>query len=351
MNNASINNKQDILTEKEKMYTISNEEAVFVQMFIQNLKNQIDNDKYPTKQDLLNEIKNNERFINIAESNESYYSEILKYYDTYEEKNERNIWQGLQEQIRENDAKLATMQDENGNFHTIQNDLSSSSLQEEFNDEINKQIAKGANAPTSAQDAFEVARKKIKVEEVFLPANQINKTSILVQSLIRYFEDEKITDVMFSENGLARDRDGNLYEAIADSSGKVTIQKLTTTTYENSSSQTEPATVMTYYEKENSFSPFDMAMLTALYTSENYIEQIRQLNLPPEQEQALIQDVQAHQERSFSENNKELNNAPKVFKLTKKDQNHGFLNIVLLSTITLLFGILCTLYVFVNIVI
>lgn len=321
---------------------VKTDDHVFLEQYSNSVIERIRKGEFSSKQDLQNELISNQRFSNAADLREDLYSKILREFDQYESNHENDMWSSLKEQVTKNGNNLATFTDEKGQNYTVQNDLSNNSLKDQINDVVNQEIMNGANAPKSVEDAFKVAREKVKIEEHFYTENQISGASKEVEALIQYFNQKGITDVEFSGNNLARDREGNLYEATMDKDGKITVLKTKANDYSQNPVHQQEQTLTSYENTD-----ININMLNELYNDPDWYQKIMNSNLPADQKYVLIDEISRKKQEEQNQYQYQNELKPKVYQL-KNNYNpyNGFIQVILLSMITLLFGMLCVTNIF-----
>ena len=101
-------------------------------------------------------------------------------------------------------------------------------------------------------------------------------------------------------------------------------------------------------EITNNFEILDSNTLNNLYEDDHFIETIQSMNIPANQKQYLIEEISHRKQQNKLSYQNEMR--PKVYELKNNRYPNGFLEIILLSMITLLFSLLCVTSIYIQII-
>ncbi len=222
---------------------------------------------------------------------------------------------------------------------------------------------------------FETVTRSTKPNDAF-----ILETVSPTLDALRWYAEKNHLLMEYTADGLGRDQNGNMYEANLRSDGNIYISRVRTTTFEDNKSVI-PRSVVDIYtpidiKEKSNMDSFYLDTLMEQITMENgqyrpdykqVIEMMFETTTPPLDENAKRMYIEAVEtrmlygnarENTLMEQNTKMTNQsyeekPKTL-VYKNEENHhttrgGFINAFLLTIVTVLFGTLCTMYIFLQI--
>lgn len=346
-----------------------------VDAFFQDLSIRIEKNNFQNKEELVNTIKS---FGKSLEQNPTFHAlsfqtEMRKALKAFDERTEKApTLQGTEQYSQSKDAEknknYGTLI-HNGEVVTIAGtDDIKKTLDDTYNEEEIQNLGKEA-AENNLASNFETLRKHTK-EEVFLEkAANVEKTWDTTDTftenkkreVLMYYAANNHLDFLYSKDGMAIDaKTGDAYQAIISPDQTIFIKKLEKQTYNAGSPVTEQETTVDqmtngeWGEKDK-----DMIEQTDAYTAiidaamqykENngYIDFLNDptLGLSPEEIEYCkneVEQILANEKGDdiTMDTRMQKKAAPKVYQKVQVSKRNGYVNAVLLTVITLLFGVLC----------
>lgn len=341
--------------------------------FLLQMRNDIKQGTFSSKEDLLREIDDFKTFLKDTPKTEDirlqdFDKEILELLETYDQNNKANNpkdFSNYSEFQRENGVKGATMKIGEEQYTIKQLQGEDKDISEEMNDIYNKEAIQNPDMPLqdTVENNFELLRK-YKNEEVVMTDNKLDMTPTIFsipKKALQYYMAKNGLQMQFSSDGLGRDQNGIMYEATVSMTGEITIYKTKRTTIENGNPSTEekveleviPMRELIEFEKtkpleQQTINMEFLAFLKAHLNNYGYRDILNDpsAHLSEEQKQMyedlLKEDMETKRREEIMTQQKDK---PKVYVLEqKKEGRNGFVNALLLSIITSLFGGLCLTY-------
>lgn len=349
-----------------------------MEKFLSQMEKKVKENTYTSKEELLNEINDFKTFIsNLPKTEEihlqNFDKQILNILQTYDEKNmntQKQDYSNYSEFERDNQKIGATMKIDGENHTIIQAPNAEKSVWGEMKDMYNKEaienLDKSSEIPKDKiEDNFNLLRKHTH-EEVYMTNAGLTPTQNLFsvrKKALHYYSIKNNIELEFSNDGLARDKNGTMYEATVNTTGEITIYKTKTTTIVNGNphiqEKTDLETISMYeiiaFEKTKPINEqtINFGFLDYLRNHlESYKEILEDSNNHLSQEEKdmyedlLKEDLEQKRREEFMAQKEN----PKVYVLEdKKEGRNGFVNALLLSIITSLFGGLCLAYFLIGI--
>lgn len=345
--------------------------------FLKQLEQNIQQNVYPSKEDILREITDFKTFMeNLPKTEEvelqNFDKQILMLLQKYDEKSiqipkeNNNTYKQFEKQNGQSDATIKI----DGQNHTIKQIQGSEKdvwgeMQDMYNQKAIKNMQNSADIPQdTVEQNFERLRKYTHEEvQMGAIAPAIKIFSVSTKAL-QYYSTKHHIKLDFSNENLARDQEGNMYEAVIHATGEITIYKTQTTTVVAGERQTvskvelETMTMneLVTFEKtkpvDNQTINFGFLEYLKMHIEENaYREILKSAKLSqPEIDmyEDLLKEEKEHKRQREQMMQKTKESHQKVLVVDNKKRN-GFVDALLLSIITSLFGGLCLAYFLIGI--
>lgn len=355
-------------------------EINFTLHFIQSINEKINLRKYPSKENLIDELQQfYQENKNMENFNEAEFQQQMKtVLESYDKINQINATEGIQNfsEFTRDDGRMGATYHDGKQMHTLIQDKNGKTFQEQMNLAYNENAVNSVQNNTPLQDSveqnFNLLQKYVK-EEVSMNNEPINNESSLqnnrLREVLNNYANKYHLHFEFSHDGLARDEYGNMYEAIEEKNGDIRIERPITTTYPTMSGNTQEKVVLEHItnaemndlskNQDSIMDPNTARDLAIINTAMNYPDYeafLRDpyLKLSEEKIQYLKSEIEKNLHAIHSSYKQEQQEKGKVFVYKNNPprdiKQAGFTQILLLTSTTLLFGLICTGYIFSQII-
>ena len=337
--------------------------------FVDLLKNKVDSGELKTKEEIINYIKKikeiaysnqelmqllKEAGINLDEQDlNKVTTMVLDYYDkTRVNTTSLNLDGISQMTIKDEDGfddKYIKVENRDGSYTILEDNMNSKDFVTQFNDRQNKSVDLQSNDGVKNREEIVKDMKNDKIEVNLESTNNINTRELTPEerrefaAVMRGKKADEINFVVDTKRNIYIDKDtGETYYTYLNSDNKMEVRKVNEQTSESISNDINGIDNNGVEQKVTVENPqaIDMDSLDDFelqYMLDNKFD-----SLTPEQKQTLLTLIERKKEMKSTEQTKDLSKEKGyqyVLKMNDPKQNNGYLNLIFLSLITLLFGI------------
>lgn len=397
-NNIQKGNTKDISTITR---TVNSEASI--QFFLNQTKQKIEIGQFQSKEELLKHIHDFDTLMKKEKKDkplelQQFEKQIKSLLSLYDQKygTQEKDYSNLTEITRDDGTILSNYKTQSGENITLEQMKSNDSIKEQMDDMYNQVAAKNAGAikENIIESNYRELQQKQKIEVNFEkidaqtnPAHVFTDEAVTpaIDALRWYVEKQGMNNMQYTADGLARDEKGTIYEANIRKDGNIYISKTKTQQYSPDEKKTSRTLIDVYTPsdmKENIESSMQPVSDIDSFFLDTLMEQITMPNgqyspdykqiletafsntTPPLNEkvkQAYIEAVETRmlygkeREMNMKTEENQMTYVEKPKTLVYKNENpttesrSGFINAFLLTIITVLFGTLCTMYMFLGI--
>lgn len=344
--------------------------------FVDLLKNKVDSGELKTKEEIINYIKKikeiaysnqelmqllKEAGINLDEQDlNKVTTMVLDYYDKIRVNTTSLNLDGISQMtIKDEDGfddKYIKVENRDGSYTILEDNMNSKDFVTQFNDRQNKSVDLQSNDGVKNREEIVKDMKNDKIEVKLESTNNINTRELTPEerrefaAVMRGRKADEINFVADTERNIYIDKDtGETYYTYLNSDNKMEVRKANEQTSESISTDINGIDNNGVEQKVTVENPQAIDMDSLDDFELQYVLDNRFDSLTPEQKQTLLTLIERKKEMKSNERDKDLSKEKGyqyVLKMNDPKQNNGYLNLIFLSLITLLFGIGFILFIF-----
>lgn len=337
--------------------------------FVDLLKNKVDSGELKTKEEIINYIKKikeiaysnqelmqllKEAGINLDEQDlNKVTTMVLDYYDkTRVNTTSLNLDGISQMTIKDEDGfddKYIKVENRDGSYTILEDNMNSKDFVTQFNDRQNKSVDLQSNDGVKNREEIVKDMKNDKIEVNLESTNNINTRELTPEerrefaAVMRGRKADEINFVVDTKRNIYIDKDtGETYYTYLNSDNKMEVRKVNEQTSESIYNDINGIGNNGVEQKVTVENPQDIDMNNLDDFELQYMLDNKFDSLTPEQKQTLLTLIERKKEMKSTEQTKDLSKEKGyqyVLKMNDPKQNNGYLNLIFLSLITLLFGI------------
>lgn len=337
--------------------------------FVDLIKSKVTSGELKTKEEIINYIRKiresaysnpelmnllKEAGINLDEQDlNKVTAAVLDYYDrTKADTTSLNLDGVSQMTIKDEkgfDDKYIKIENQDGSYTVLEDNMNDKDFVTQFNERQNESVNLQSNDGVKNKEEIVKAMRKDKLEANLESTNSINTRELTPEerrefaTVMRGRNADKINFIVDTKRNIYIDKDtGDTYYTYLNNDNKMEVRKvneITSETISNEVNSVDENGIENQVTVENS-QDADMEALDDFelqYMLDNKFD-----SLTPEQKQTLLAIIERRKEMKFNENDRDLNK-DKGYQYTLKFNDpkkpNGFLNLILLSLVTLLFGL------------
>ena len=337
--------------------------------FVDLIKSKVTSGELKTKEEIINYIRKiresaysnpelmnllKEAGINLDEQDlNKVTAAVLDYYDrTKADTTSLNLDGVSQMTIKDEkgfDDKYIKIENQDGSYTVLEDNMNDKDFVTQFNERQNESVNLQSNDGVKNKEEIVKAMRKDKLEANLESTNSINTRELTPEerrefaTVMRGRNADKINFIVDTKRNIYINKDtGDTYYTYLNNDNKMEVRKvneITSETISNEVNSVDENGIENQVTVENS-QDADMEALDDFelqYMLDNKFD-----SLTPEQKQTLLAIIERRKEMKFNENDRDLNK-DKGYQYTLKFNDpkkpNGFLNLILLSLVTLLFGL------------
>lgn len=337
--------------------------------FVDLIKNKINSGELKTKEEIINYVRkireiayNNpelmqllkEAGINLNEQDlNKVTTMVLDYYDkTKVDTSSLNLDGVSQMTIKDEkgfDDKYIKVENKDGSYTVLEDNMNDKDFVTQFNERQNKSVNLQSNDGVKNKEEIVKDMRKDKLEANLESTNSINTRELTPEerrefaAVMKGKKAEEINFIVDTKRNIYIDKDtGETYYTYLNNDNKIEVRKVNETTSETISNDVNNVDENGIENQVMVENPQDVDMDNLDDFELQYMLDNKFDSLTPEQKQALLAIIERRKEMKSNDNTKNLDKEKGyqyTLKMNDPKQHNGYLNLIFLSLITLLFGI------------
>lgn len=337
--------------------------------FVDLIKNKINSGELKTKEEIINYIRkiretayNNQELmqllkeagINLDEQDLNKITTlILDYYDrTKADTTSLNLDGVSQMTIKDEkgfDDRYIKVENKDGSYTILEDNLNDKDFVTQFNDRQNKSVDLQSNDGVKNKEEIVKDMKKDKIEASLESTNNIDTRDLTPEerrefaAVMKGKKSDEINFIVDTKRNIYIDKDtGETYYTYLNNDNKMEVRKVNEETSETIANDVNSVDTNGMEQQVVVENPQDVDMGNLDDFELQYMLDNKFDSLTPEQKQTLLALMERRKEMKSNENTKDLSKEKGyqyTLKLNDPKRQNGYLNLIFLSLVTLLFGI------------
>ncbi len=337
--------------------------------FVDLIKSKVNSGELKTKEDILNYIRKiresaysspelmnllKEAGINLDEQDlNKVTTAVLDYYDRTKEDTTSLNLDGVSQMVIKDekgfDDKYIKIENKDGSYTVLEDNMNNKDFVTQFNERQNKSVNLQSNDGVKNKEEIVKEMRKDKLEANLESTNSINTRELTPEerrefaAVMKGRKADEINFIVDTKRNIYIDKDtGETYYTYLNNDNKMEVRKVNETTSETISDDVNSIDEKGMETQVMVEAPQDVDMNNLDDYELQYMLDNKFNSLTLEQKQTLLAIIERRKEMKSNENTRDLNNE-KGYQYTLKfndpKKQNGYLNLIFLSLVTLLFGI------------